>query len=470
MVNHVNKRTNLSIIGTAGLAFCGILLETSLNVTFPEMTGYFHTGLSTVQWLTTGYLLVVALTVLGAAWLQHSFSTRTLTAVSVGIFLASDIMCILAGNFQVLLVGRLLQGVSTGIILPLVFSLIMRKIPLSIQGRYVGSAGMAVALAPSLGPTFGGAVVQMTSWRFIFLIILPIELAFGILALVTADREETHVQPFAGGQFALLAVFLVGLTLTLSTLDRPGPLTWGALAVGLAGLAGGVYLLTHQHERLIQTDVFSSRAFTLCLVLYFLIQFIQIGLTFVLPNMAQSVLGKSSTVAGLILLPGSLLSALCQPITGSYLDGHGLSGRLLGIGSVAFLLSATGFLVLRGHLSVLLMVLLYACYMVGVACVFNNLLTVGLQHLPEVRMHDGNALFNTLQQYSGAASTGVLAAIISGLPRMGHVGGSASAAFQFGASWAFVFIFVVVLVIVVVAWLLNRSLAGEEREPRLRAD
>lgn len=460
MVNHVDNRTKLLITGTAGLAFCGVLLETSLNVTFPEMTEYFHAGLSTVQWLTTGYLLVVALTVLAAAWLEHSFSTRTLVLSSVGIFLVSDLMCILAPQFSVLLAGRLLQGVSTGIVLPLVFSLIMRKVPLHIQGRYVGSAGMAVALAPSLGPTFGGAVVQMSSWRTIFMIVLPVELIFGIIALAASEKEQAKVGPFAWSQFVLLGVFLTGLTLGLSSLDAPGPVTWIALVVGLVALVGGIYVLTHQRNSLIRVAVFRSRTFTLALVLYFLVQFVQIGLTFVLPNMAQSVLGASSTVAGLLLLPGSLLAALCQPISGGFLDGHGIRG-LLGVGSLAFLLSATGFLLLSRNLSVPLMIVLYACYMIGQACVFNNLLTVGLQHIEPDLVPDGNALFNTFQQYSGAASTGILAAIISGLPKIGGIQQGAQA-FQYGASWAFVFVFVIVLVILLVAWALERSLGKEE--------
>lgn len=227
MVDHVDKKTRLLIAGTAGLAFCGVLLETSLNVTFPEMTRYFKTGLGTVQWLTTGYLLVVALTVLAAAWLEHSFTTRVLILASVGIFLGSDLMCILAPCFPVLMAGRLLQGISTGIALPLVFSLIMRKVPLHVQGRYVGSAGMAVALAPSLGPTFGGAVIQALSWRAIFLIVLPIELIFGVIALISVDRESANVGPFAWLQFLLLGIFLTGLTMGLSTLDVHGPILLG---------------------------------------------------------------------------------------------------------------------------------------------------------------------------------------------------------------------------------------------------
>lgn len=461
MVNHVDKRTNLSITGTAGLAFCGVLLETSLNVTFPEMSEYFKAGLSTVQWLTTGYLLVVALTVLAAAWLEHSFTSRTLILTSLVIFLVSDLMCILAPQFSILLIGRLLQGISTGIALPLVFSLIMKKIPLHIQGRYVGSAGMAVALAPSLGPTFGGSVIQFSSWRTIFLIVLPIELIFGLIALATADRESVHVEPFAWSQFILLGIFLTGLTLGLSTLDSPGLITWSSLIVALLALCGGVYALTHQKKNLIRTAVFSNRTFTLALILYFLVQFVQIGLTFILPNMAQSVLGSSSTVAGLLLLPGSLLSALCQPITGGLLDGHGIRG-LLGVGAIAFFLSATGFLVLSRNLSIPLMILLYACYMVGQACVFNNLLTVGLQHIPPELIPDGNALFNTLQQYSGAASTGILAAIITGAPKVSGIQGR-SQAFQFGATWAFVFVFVIVLINLLVTWALSRSLGKEEQ-------
>ncbi|MFR5662547.1 MAG: MFS transporter [Limosilactobacillus mucosae] len=125
--HQVTKKTNLSIIGIAGLAFCGVLVETSMNVTFPTLMRDFHQSLNAVQWVTTGYLLTVALTVVLAAFLQRRFKLRGLIVASSLAFITGGLLCALAPQLWMLLLGRLIQGISTGLAMPLLFFVIMQQ-------------------------------------------------------------------------------------------------------------------------------------------------------------------------------------------------------------------------------------------------------------------------------------------------------------------------------------------------------
>mgnify|MGYP002479641682 CR=1 FL=1 len=179
----VTKQTKLAVFGAASLAFCGILVETSMNVTFPTLMTQFHQSLATVQWVTTAYLLAVAATMVIAAYTQQRFHWRTLINVGGGGFLLGGLLCAFAPNLLVLLLGRIIQAVGTGFALPLVFAQIMTQIPFNAQGRFTGTAGMLIALAPSLGPTYGGIVTQLLPLPPIFSTTLPCSLVVRIVNL-----------------------------------------------------------------------------------------------------------------------------------------------------------------------------------------------------------------------------------------------------------------------------------------------
>ena len=161
--HQVTKKTNLSIIGIAGLAFCGVLVETSMNVTFPTLMRDFHQSLNAVQWVTTGYLLTVALTVVLAAFLQRRFKLHGLIVASSLAFITGGLLCALAPQLWMLLLGRLIQGISTGLAMPLLFFVIMQQIPFAMQGTYAGLGGMVIGLAPSLGPTMAAWLINSST-------------------------------------------------------------------------------------------------------------------------------------------------------------------------------------------------------------------------------------------------------------------------------------------------------------------
>lgn len=163
----------LAIISLALLTFIGILNETSMNVTYPELSREFGVSLDMVQWITTGYLLMVTITMGTTAYLLRQFAARKLQLVAVSAFIIGDLMCALTGNFAVLLVGRLIQAVATGLSTPILFHIIFTEIPRERLGAMTGFAGMVISFAPALGPTYGGWISAVSSWRMIFWLLLP---------------------------------------------------------------------------------------------------------------------------------------------------------------------------------------------------------------------------------------------------------------------------------------------------------
>jgi EmrB/QacA subfamily drug resistance transporter len=410
------KHTNWAIFATAVLAFCGVLLETAMNVTFPTLVTQFHTNLNAVQWVTTGYLLAVAATMMITGFVESRMQTKRLVMSGLGLFVLGGIICAISVNLTMLLVGRLIQGLATGLIMPLVFALIMVKIPRAQQGRYVGIAGMLIALAPSLGPSYGGFITQVASWRLSFWLIMPVALIAGVIATVNMPQVFPQQKlAFPIGQFALLLLGLLGIIVGFNQLGASGLnslSTWGSLLLGILGLLGYAKVASKQAHPLIALSIFHSRQFNLALGLYFAVQFMQLGQTFLLPNYAQLVNHLGSFAAGASLLLGSFASAILSPFTGHWLDRFGI--RRVALCGSLFLLTANGLLLIFSQaLSTGLIVGGYLLYMIGFSFIFNNALTYGLQNLPNKQTPDGNAAFNTMQQYAGSLGTASVSAVLA---------------------------------------------------------
>ena len=171
---HQTNHIYAAIFSMALLTFVGILNETAMNVTYPELVKVFGVSLDVIQWITTGYLLMVTIVMGTTAYLLRQFPARKLALVAVGMFAIGDVIGACAINFPMLLIARLIQAMATGLSTPILFHLIFTEIPVTKKGIMTGFAGMVISFAPALGPTYGGIVSEMLSWRMIFWLILPL--------------------------------------------------------------------------------------------------------------------------------------------------------------------------------------------------------------------------------------------------------------------------------------------------------
>lgn len=406
----------IAIFAIALMAFLGILVETSMNVAFPTLMTQTHVSLNTVQWITTGYLLTVALLMITSAFLKQRFTNRQLFVAAATAFILGDLICALATNFPILLIGRLIQAGCAGLAIPLMFNIVVESVPRSRLGFYMGMAGLILMIAPASGPTFGGIMVYLADWRLIFWSTLPVEvlilvLGFGAIKQFSPVRKVK----FNWGQFLLLAVAFISFTLGLNSVSTAGAVSWqflGGLALAIVAVIGYIWLAKHSDQQLLKLEIFKNPVFTYSFFAYFILQFCNIGINFALPNYAQIVVGATSLFGGLMLLPGSLITAVLQPWFGHLLDEHGARLPIL-LGSSLFLFSALIFTVFGQRLSIVLISVMYVIFSIGRSMAFSNTLTNGLKEVDMSQRADANAIYNTGQQFAGSVGTTILAALMS---------------------------------------------------------
>ncbi len=412
----IKVSTLIAIVASAMLTFMGIVSETALNVAFPILMKEFNVTSATIQWLTTGYLLVVAILVPISPMLVKRYPTKRLFQAAVVIFTVGTIICGFAMSFPMLLLGRLIQAIGTGISLPLMFNLILALIPMHKRGVIMGIAGLVTSFAPAIGPTYGGIVVTSIGWQSIFLILLPllvIALVAGSLTIQSISTIEKQKIDFLS--IGLSIVAFSGIIYGFSLAGETGWLhlgVMGSLGIGAIGLALFSIRQFKIDVPLINLAVFKFPMFTLGLAQVFLLMMIVLGNSFLLPTFSESVFGVNATVAGFMLLPGAAISAILAPIAGKILDN---SGPRVVISFGAFLLAvATGLCVLfTNQLTTILMGSLYLLLMIGVAFVYVPSQTNALNQLPQKYNSDGTAIINTLQQVSGAIGTSLVAGLLT---------------------------------------------------------
>jgi len=194
-----------------------------------------------------------------------------------------------------------------------------------------------------------------------------------------------------------------------------GALSWeflGGVGLAIVAIWGYIVLAKHSSRQLLKLEIFKNPVFTYSFFAYFTLQFCNIGINFALPNYAQIVVGATSLIGGLMLLPGSLVTAILQPWFGHLLDEHGARLPIL-MGSTLFTIAALVFMAFGQHLSVVLIAIMYVVFSVGRSMAFSNTLTNGLKEVDMSQRADANAIYNTGQQFAGSIGTTILAALMS---------------------------------------------------------
>lgn len=458
-----------SIVATGIMAFIDILTETLTNVLFPELMAEFHVDTSTIQWLTTGYLLMVSLVTPLSSYLKRKYPLKNIFLAEILLCIADCLMAACTLNFPMLMIARLLQGAGTGTALPLMFNIILEQSPRTRIGMFMGIGGMIVAVAQALGPTVGGLVGTFMPWRWIFVIMLPFLLVSLLLGLKNIHQvvpvEDAHINPL---HVLLLAIGFVSFVFAL---DRGGAVIT-AISAGDKGAVGAcvfavvllclsiamlvlfAFVSRRAFSPLVRLGVLRSVKFRWHLLAYVLLQFVTIGFGYLIPNGTQLGFGASVLVAGVLVLPGALLGAAMGPVAGSLLDKFG-PVRPMSVAMAAALLGTVSMVVLIGPGSNVIMIgACYFIYMVGFSMCFANTMTCGMAPVHPEFKADGNALFNTFQQLSGAVGTTVMSVCL-GMAQSGHGQvGSASfvAATQRGMHWGFI---VLALAVAGPAWLIS---------------
>lgn len=412
-VKLMNKKPHLllAVLATGIMSFAGVLIETAMNVTFPTLITEFRITTGQVQWVTTIYLLVISVIVPLSTYLLKNFSLRRLFLAANLFFIAGLVIDFLSPSFAILLLGRLAQGISTGIALPLMFHIILTYSPLEKRGAMIGVGNLTTSIAPAIGPTYGGVLTSTAGWNYIFLFLIPVL----VLSLILGVKAIPELAVVKSGSMDWVSLAGIGLMFSgfLLFLDQIASLAGlAALAVGIGG-----FWLFYRRSRtaknpLIRLAVLKNSSYRLFLAGFLVCQFLLLGISFILPNYVQIVMGKDAFVAGLMMLPGAATGAILAPLSGRLLDNIGAKKPI----TAGLFLAALGWLALTLLLRWPLLagfVAGHVFYMIGIGLSYSNMMTTGMNAIDQSQYTDGNAIFNTLQQFSGAVSTAIAATIIN---------------------------------------------------------
>ncbi|MCX5045428.1 DHA2 family efflux MFS transporter permease subunit [Aldersonia sp. NBC_00410] len=401
--------------------FVVILNETILSVALPRLMADLGISASSAQWLTSGFLLTMAIVIPTTGYILERFNIRPVFITAMTLFSLGTLVSALAPAFGVLLVGRVIQATGTGIMFPLLMTTVLNVVPAARRGRMLGLISIVISVAPAIGPTLSGLVLQHFSWRAMFLMVLPV--ALGALALgAVLVRNVTEPRPahLDIASVVLSALGFGGLVYGLTAIGESAAghsavPPWAPLIVGAVSLTWFVLrqrALARSDSALLDLRVFSVRAFGIAVVLLCIIMLSLFGSLILLPIYMQSVLGKSTLATGLALLPGGLAMGLFSPFVGNMFDRYGPRPLVLP-GAIALSAGMWMLASLGEDSSLQLVVAGHVTLSIGIAFALTPLMTTALGSLPEHLYSHGSAVVSTAQQVAGAAGTALFVTIMA---------------------------------------------------------
>ncbi|MEV6607974.1 DHA2 family efflux MFS transporter permease subunit [Kutzneria sp. NPDC051319] len=399
-------------------AFVMILNETILSVALRDLSVDLKIPTTTVQWLTSGFLLTMAVVIPTTGFMLERLTPRQVFLISLSAFSLGTLLCAVATGFPMLLIGRIVQACGTAVMLPLLMTTVMKLVPAERRGAAMGTITIVIAVAPAIGPTIGGAVLSSLGWRWMFGIVLPLAVAALIAgAFLLKLDSETRQVPLDIWSVILSALGFGGVLFGLSGSADPSsqPLPpWLSVVVGVVSLVLFTWRqlrLQREDRALLDLRPFTHRSFVVSLVLTSVLFMCLIGAgAILLPLYLQTVLHQSTFVTGLAVLPGGLVLGLLGRPVGALYDKIGARPLVIP-GAVAMAVALWLFATLSADSPLIEVIGIQVLLMGGLGLMMTPLFTEGLNDLPENLYSHGSAIMSTLQQVMGALGTTLFVAV-----------------------------------------------------------
>lgn len=405
------KYTKLMAFALMLGAFVGLFGETALNMALTDVMNEYDITASAAQWLTTGYLLTMAVLIPVSAFLIKWFSTRQLVAASLSISGLGAVLAALSPNFELLLLGRIVQALGTGVILPLMLSVLMVIFPVHKRGIVMGLMGLVITAAPAIGPTASGVIITTIGWSYIFWISAALYALLLIYSLIVVENVSTVTKPKLDYVSVVYSTIgFGGIVYGLSMYaDNPftSVLVWMPLILGIASLILFARRQTVLETPLINLEIFKFPMFTFGTLMMFLSLFIILSTSILMPLYLKGALLFTAAAAGLILLPGNILNFIMSPVVGAMYNKIG--PKFFVVTGFALITAANiGFLIVLGDATpVWQVIVLFMIMFIGLPMTIMPSQTNAMNQLPHQLYADGSAAMNTLTQVGGALGTAI---------------------------------------------------------------
>jgi DHA2 family lincomycin resistance protein-like MFS transporter len=401
-------------------AFVVILNETIMGVAIPPLMESLGVTAGAAQWVTTAFLLTMAVVIPMTGFLLQRLHTRVVFILAMSLFSLGTAAAALAPDLELLVVARVIQASGTAIMMPLLMTTVMNLVPAETRGKTMGNIMMVISVAPAIGPVLSGLILNYLQWRWLFVLVLPIALASLWLGFKRIENVTTPRDAPLDVASVVLSVFafggcVYGISL-LGVPPVPGqPPAWAPLVVG--GVAMSVFVrrqlkLQRTNSALLDLRVFASSTFTISLLMFAILMLGLFGTIILLPIYLQNVLNISTLQTGALLLPGGLVMGQLGRRAGGWYDRIGPAKLVIpGVIIVTAVLWAMTMLgtqsrveyILAGHIIL----------SIGFGLLFTPLFTVSLSSVrPELYSH-GSAVLGSLQQVAGAAGVALFIALMT---------------------------------------------------------
>lgn len=432
-----------------------VLNQTLLSPAYPSIMADLGVDATTVQWLTSAYSLVEAIVIPLSAYLVGRFPTRKLFIAGTSLFAVGSLLAAFSPFFGVLLLGRILQAASTGVVMPMVFTVILLVFPREKRGSAMGIVSLVIGFAPAIGPSLSGLLVDSIGWRSLFVVVTCLAVVIVLLATVfLKSYGEFEPTSFDKPSVALCSLGLLALLYGLATSTSAANI---AIPVVLI-VVGAVLLVLFVRRQLsldvplLKVDVLKSHKYAIVVALVAMLQAALVGTGVLLPIYLQNLLGVSALETGLIMLPGAVLGAIMGFFAGRLFDKFGVR-RVVIPGALIAAIGGCGLVGLALDSPLPYVIAVYTCLGVGMQALVTPLNTWGINTLDNRVIQHANALQNTLNQVGASLGTAILVSLSATstflfpeMPALEQAMAGDRIAFAFTA-----LVMVVILVVIVVA-------------------
>lgn len=447
----------ISIAILTFITFVGNFTQLQLSSALPIIVSEFHISVTTGQWLTSVFQLVMGVMVPLTAFLTRRFSTRQIVVCSMAVFTIGSLLSWLGPTFAVVLLGRVLEAAGTGVMWPVLQITVFSIYPLSRRGFAMGTVGMAMSVAPAIGPTLGGWQTDANGWRSIFLTMTIIGVISLLAAMFGLHNFGSHDPSARADLFSacLSVIGFGGLMFGFTNSQAYGfaaPVTWGPMTVGLIGIAWFVLRNLRAGRRyraaaggdgsprpqppLLDLDVLRNRSFTIGTITASLAFFAFSSILVIMPLYIQTDRGYSATMSGLIMLPGAIGQCVSQFFGGRAMDRFGARPVAL-FGSIVLTLGTLGMSLVSMDTWIWWVSICQFIRQIGMGFLLMPITTWSLNCLdgPD-EVSAGSSVTNTARQIAGAVGAPVMVILMETFAALHERNGASAAASVFGIQWA----------------------------------
>ena len=391
-------------------------LSTAMTTALPNVVEYFGVSTSIGQWVTSGYSLAMGMVMPLTAFLITRFPTKRLYLAGIGGFILGLLLSIFAGNFGVMMAGRILQACGNGILMSAAQVVILTVYPFEKRGTMMGTYGLATTVAPIVAPTIAGLLIDAFGWKSIFYVVLVImAVSFLLSALFFDDVLEIQEKKFDVLSFAESIVAFGGITLGIGNISSFGILSVQAglpLLAGVVVCAAFMYRQCGLEKPFLDVRILGNRNYAVSVISSMVLYLVMMGSSVMMPLYVQNVMGCSAVTSGLVTLPGSLATAVVSPFAGKIYDKMGIK-KLFIAGSAALLASNIGMCFLTMSTPLWVAAAFNVIRNISIGSLMMPLLTWGTQNVDTGKVADASSLLTSFRTIAGSIGSAVFVGIMT---------------------------------------------------------